>query len=163
MIIKFDQTNQKGITLVEIVVIITIAAMVLTITTISFFRFRQSFYFDSMLNSIVESVNYAKLKSKTGKLNEEDTRISYGVVFDSDKYIVFEGDSFDPDDENNNEYEIPVGFSLDVVCTPADNGTIVFDPIIGETANTCVVNILNSSSDVLGRVQIDRTGISEAY
>lgn len=155
--------EEKGYTLVEIIITMSITAIVVVSMTLSIFTFRNNVQYDILLNKIIESANYAKLKSMIGKLDSQGQRSSYSVKFLEGRIVEFEGDVYTEGAASNIEYEVPVGLRLSSICLPQDNGTVTFAAITGENSNTCNVYIYKfEEATPMGSVVIGKFGVEQA-
>jgi prepilin-type N-terminal cleavage/methylation domain-containing protein len=155
--------NQKGVTLIEIIIVIAVTSVIATVTTFSVLKFRDSIQYDILLNSLVESTDSAKMKAVTSKLDNGGSRISYGVRFFDDRFVEFEGELYVEGAGTNTEYQLPVGLHLSSTCLPIDNGTVVFSPILGENNNNCTIYIYRMEQVTpIGSVIINKFGVQHA-
>lgn len=156
-------TNDYAYTLVEIVLTTGLIAIVSTVISLSFLRFRDGMQYDILINQITESINFAKIKATTSKLDEGGNRISYGVKFSDNQIIEFNGDAYVEDAETNAVYDVPIGLRLSTLCSPNNNGEIYFSPITGEAENICTIFIYKFEQTLpAGSVVVQPYGIQEA-
>jgi len=156
--------NQKGITLVEIIIVIAITGIISSIAAFGVLKFRDSIQYNILLNSIVESTNNVKMKAMTSRLDESDTRISYGIIFFENRYVEFEGDTYVEGADTNVEYQVAIGLRLSSTCSPTDNGTVVFSPITGENTNMCTIYIYRLEQVTqIGNIAISKYGVQQAF
>lgn len=80
----------RAFTLIEILIIISIALIILALTIPMGVKFFQSQNLDETVNDILETLRRAQNQALTQKNDS-----SFGVKFLSDSYILFQGDSFD--------------------------------------------------------------------
>lgn len=155
--------NNKGYTLVEIIITLGLTAVMVAGVTVAMFQFRDNVEYDILLNKIVESVNFSKLKAMNSKLDSSDARSRYSVKFFSNRIVEFEGDVYTEGADANIEYEVPVGLNLSYSCSPVNNGEISFNAIIGENTNNCTIYILKLEQVLpAGSVVIGKFGVTQA-
>ncbi|MDD3647141.1 MAG: prepilin-type N-terminal cleavage/methylation domain-containing protein [Candidatus Dojkabacteria bacterium] len=158
-----EKNSEKGYSLVEIAIVISLGAIVVTMVTFAVFTFRNTIQYDILLNQIVESVNFSKNRALSGRLNDEGSRVGYGVKFFNDTYVEFVGDQYEESDTRNVVNNVPFGLHLDCSCSIDVNDEIVFSAVEGMSNNICTVNIYRSESDdPVGVVVIGRYGIEQA-
>lgn len=156
--------NKQGYTLVEIVITIALTAVVVAVFAYAMLNFRNNVQYDILLNRVVESVNYAKTKSMSAKLDSQALRSSYSVKFFENKIVEFEGDIYVEGADTNIEYEVPFGLELSSSCTPVDDGVVSFSAVKGENENSCTVGIHKFEAvSPTGTVYIGRYGVQQAY
>ena len=158
-----DISGERGYTLVEIIIAMALTAVVATAMAFAFLNFRNNVLYDILLNRIGESVNYAKLKGITSKLDSQDLRSSYSVKFFADRIVEFEGDTYVEGDDANIEYEVPVGLRITSTCSPVDNSVVTFFAITGENSNYCTISIYKfEQAYPTGSVYIGKYGVEQA-
>lgn len=155
--------NTKGYTLIEIIITMAIGAIVISATVLGLFSFRSGFEYDILLNQVVESANYSKLKAVSSVLDLSESRISFSVKFFEDKIVEFEGEEYVEGADNNVEYEVPIGLRLSSTCSPNDNGTVIFAPITGVNSNSCTIYIYKFEQiNPTGSIVIGKFGVEQA-
>lgn len=156
--------NEKAFSLVEIIIVISLSTVVFTLTMFALYNFRNNVVYDVVLNEVTESVNYVKLKSMTALLDSNNLQSDYSVVFFSDRFVEFEGDTYVEGASANVEHDVPVGISLSTNCSPVDNGTVTYSVILGTNNNSCAVSIYRiEQAYPVGNVIIGKYGIEYSY
>ncbi len=155
--------NNKAYTLIEIIIVMSLSGILVGASVLSLFTFRNNFIYDSLLNQIVESVNYSKTKAVASVLDESENRIKHGVKIFEDRIVEFQGEEYTEGADKNVEYDVPFGLRLSSECSPQDNGEVSFSPITGENGNTCTINIYKFE-DVksIGTVLVSKYGVEQA-
>jgi prepilin-type N-terminal cleavage/methylation domain-containing protein len=155
--------KNKGFTLTEIIITIALIALVVTLITIGVLNFRNNIEYDILLNKIVESLQFAKMKAVTGKWDSSGSRSSYSIKFFESRFVEFEGDTYVEGGSENIEHEIPLGLRLDPSCSPVDNGIVTFSPIEGENSNSCTIDIYKlEETTPAGSVIVGKHGVTQA-
>jgi len=163
-LIFMKKINDRGYSLVEIVITIALGAVLISAISLSLFTFRNNVEYDILFNEIIESINNSKSLAVVSKLDSTDNRSSFSVKFMENKFVEFEGDIYLEGNESNVEHYIPIGFRLGSVCSPNDDGTVTFSPVSGESVQSCIVSIYKLEDAMpAGTLLIDRYGLEQAY
>ncbi len=128
--------NNKGFTLIEIVIVIAILAVIFSFGLFISFDFYKSYSFGSEKNVIVSILQKARNQS-LNNINQ----LPHGVHFEASPsltYTIFEGASFSSSSPNN----IPIGASYNV--TIAD---LPFDVIFAQLSATSTNRIITVTSN----------------
>lgn len=154
---------EKGFSLVEIALVLSLGAIVVTIVSFSVINFRNTVQYDILLNQLVESVNSSRMKAFSGRLDDSEQRTSYGVKFLDDSFIEFVGDQYEESDTRNIAYSVPLGLRLETFCTTENNGEVVFSPVEVQNGNSCTISIYKSElTDPVGNVVVGKYGVEQA-
>ena len=145
---------KKGITVLEIVVVVTILGILIVIIFPSFSKMRES----QVIKNAVEDVKSVLHSAKSQSLASIDSS-EYGVYFQSDKIIIFKGEIFSVESPDNRITEIilPAGISditLDGVSS--STGDLYFKRLSGTPSKTGTVTI--STSSISKIITISGTG-----
>ncbi len=153
---------KQGVSLLEVVISISLIATIASISTISFIQFRNTFVQDFVLESIVESVNYTKMRALASEIDSNKSRNSFSIIFFTDRFIEFEGDTYYENGSNNYLTNLPNGFSLSSNCSPENNGIITFESVTGINLNECTIHVLKSGR-ITSTIVIGKYGIEKVY
>lgn len=131
----------KGITLLEVVIVIAIIGILLTITTFSFSQFRNARALTQSRDTVISVLSEARSRTLASVNGEQ-----YGVHILSDRVVLFVGSTYDPLSTTNElfYYESPV--VLGSVSLNGGGSTIVFQKISGIT-NSYGTIVLQKGSD----------------
>jgi prepilin-type N-terminal cleavage/methylation domain-containing protein len=161
--LKSINRMQRGYSLIEIILTIGIGAIIATTITFGLFNFRDNVQYDIVINEMVESVDYAKVRAMKSQLDAAGQKSNYGVIFFEDSFVEFEGNGYVEGLDSNVLHNIPFGFSLDVTCDDLGN-SIVFARVTGINSNPCEIDIYKwEDNEPTGSVVIGPYGVEEAY
>jgi prepilin-type N-terminal cleavage/methylation domain-containing protein len=113
-----------GFTLIELIVAISIIAIIGGISVSTFYTARPSKERGTIADGIAAVLEQAKADAIAGKNGE-----NYGVYFASTSYVYFGGNSYNSSDSNNKNYQIPSGWQLNE--TIPGGSSVIFIRITG--------------------------------
>jgi len=143
----------KGITLVEVVLVIVVLGIIFSIALPEFAKMRERQVLKSGVEEIISSVN--KARSRTlASINS----FSYGVHFESDKVIIFKGTSFSSGDANNETVNIVAPASISPINLSGGASDIYFNRLSG--APNITGNVVISTTNFTKTITISATGIA---
>jgi prepilin-type N-terminal cleavage/methylation domain-containing protein len=127
---KINNSN-KGFSLIEILVVISIISIVLSIAVINGRNFNNSIDLENTVKSVDAKIKLAKAYS-IGAKNETN----YGVHFEADKVVVFRGSAFIDGAPTNENFIFSSKIKINMPVNLAGGGSdLVFDRLVGSTSN----------------------------
>lgn len=123
--------QNKGFTLPEVLLTLSILAILFAITSVNLYRVVPSASLNEALEIFLADVKSQQLQAMMGWSNDAN-QYSYGVKFMGSKYILFRGGAYSSSSPLNYEVNLPYGLS---VSSTFLNNELVFDPIYGEIKN----------------------------
>jgi prepilin-type N-terminal cleavage/methylation domain-containing protein len=152
-------SKNKGITLIEILLAISIAAIVTSIGFASFYQWRTNValinQIDEIKSQIVE-VRQLAISAADGK--------NWGIHLEDENYIVFSGDSYNELDPNNKTASLRSASILNPEASLSDgiggfSSDLIFTKFTGYTANTGTIELMyNNNPDFTRSITIDDLG-----
>jgi len=121
---------KKGLTLIEVLVVIGILAILFSLGTVIFGSFTRKDQALVEARRIEAILNEAKIKTISGFSLGEGQNLNFGVYFQTDRYVLFPGLTYDPQDSRNQEFLLPV--SLEIVPIFFPENSVVFEKVTGE-------------------------------
>ena len=133
-----NTTQQKGVTLVEILVIVAIIGILFAIVGLPFLKFRQQQALQNTTNAVVSVINEARTKT----LAAVNSSV-YSVRIQSDRVILFSGASYNSADTTNQTtlFETPITGTWSLQPTPGTTDTITFVRLTGTTTNSGTITL----------------------
>src|SRR5258706_7052424 len=122
----------QGFTLVELLIVMGIALIILGMITFNLAGTQRSTSINASVNKIVADIDSQRLKSMSGTTVSPSASDSFGVSFQSNKYVLFHGTAFNSGDSSN--YSVNLDNSVLVSSTFPGN-VVVFSQASGEVAN----------------------------
>jgi prepilin-type N-terminal cleavage/methylation domain-containing protein len=117
---------QKGITVVEILIVIAILGIIAVVVLPQFSKMRDGQVFNNSINTIVESLT----KAKSETLASVDG-YNYGVQFENNRVIIFRGDTFNSQDANNRIYSLTSPASITNISLSGGGSNLYFNKFSG--------------------------------
>lgn len=135
----------KGISLIEIIIVISIIAILVAIVIPNFSQFKKQQSLQTTKEDIISLLNEARNSTISSK-----NSTTYGIHFQSDKAILFAGTTFA---ESPNNKEIDFGSYVEIPTSGGINlngggSDVVFNRITGDTLNngTIVIQLVNDAT-----------------
>jgi prepilin-type N-terminal cleavage/methylation domain-containing protein len=125
--------NQKGFTLLEIVLAMSVLAILLGIATINLMGATNKTYQTTTATTLYVDLRSQQVKAMNGDTEGSGTTGAYGVYFQPTQYILFRGNSYSPINPTNFAVKIPTDVNFTNILFP--NSQIVFASGSGEFAN----------------------------
>ena len=147
--------NHRGFTLIELLVVIALFSTILMLATVNLFKPVSSAKIDSVSSDIVSVTREAQNKAMNTHTQGQVLTSPYGIHFETNRYILFKGASFNASDPNNFVVNVPQGL---VISPNLPSSNVVFQQISGEVAgsdnskNTVCLKETSSNKTVLIRV-----------
>lgn len=149
----FSRINNEGFTLVELGVVIGILATLLGLTTISLTSVQQKTSINSTVQTIISDMKAQQIKAMVGDTEGRPLASAYGVHFDTNEYVLFNGSTYSSSDTTN--FVVPLPSNLECT-TPTD---VIFSQIGGELGNATSITIANQTGGEQKTIQLNRYGV----
>ena len=129
--------NQSGFTLIELVVVFGILLMISGLVTFSLISNQRIASVTSAIDGLVSDMSSQQTKAMLGA--GASNGISYGIYFQADKYVLFQGKIYDPLDTNNFTVEIDSGLTISSI--------LLSNPLIFSAGTGTVSAFLNGQDN----------------
>lgn len=128
----------KGLTLIEILIVVALLAVLMGLTVPVGLRFLSNEQLTSAVDDVVQTLRRAE---ELSRIQERDS--SYGVFFTSSGYTFFKGSSYSGRDTAYDEiYTLPSGVSATTNLTASD---IVFGKLNGIPDESGLISLMNNA------------------
>ena len=127
--VKYSFKNNNAFTLVELILIMGLFSLLVMISGINLIKPQVSASIDTTVNQIVSDLKSQQIKSMSGSTDGLSSSQNFGIYFESDKYTLFTGSSYNSSDSRNFIVHLATGLSLSNNLTSSQ---IVFSKINGE-------------------------------
>ena len=101
---KLVAANMKktaGMTLVELLVVIALVSILFGLSTIGIFSTQQKVVTSSFITTLIADLKQQQIKAMIGDTEGRLTHDSYGIYFESNRYILFHGTTYIPGEATN--------------------------------------------------------------
>ncbi len=123
----------KGLTLVEVIIVIGIISILTSFSGFSLIRSRNVASMDSVTATIISDIRSQQLKSMNGNIQIGNQSPYNGIYFKPDGYVLFRTQTYESSNSDNYEINLSVDNQFSVINLP-DN-QIVFSDLGGEILN----------------------------
>ena len=156
---KSVKRYQKGLTLIELIVVIGILSTLFGIALVSILNIRVITTNNTSVSVIISDLKNQQIKSMTGDTEGRGAPDNYGIKIFSDQYVLFHGMIYDPAVIDSFAVPVESGYTLN---TTFPNGTILFASGSGELVefiqNKNAITITNTSSGQSKTIQLNKYG-----
>jgi len=144
----------KGVTLIELLVVVGIF-IILTAISVPAFRYFQRE--SDLNNSTQEIINTLRLAQNKTLASEKES--NYGVHFETEKFVLFKGTSYNPSAANNEIHNLPKNVEIYEISLAGGGAEVVFERLTGETNQSGKVSLrLKSDFSKTRTVGIESSG-----
>jgi prepilin-type N-terminal cleavage/methylation domain-containing protein len=146
----------EGLTLIEVLVAVSIIALVSTVSIYGFIKTSRSQALSKNSYMILTVLNQARSHTLASKDNS-----AYGVYFEANRMILFKGEVFNPSDEENKSILLPSTVSISTISLSGQN-QVAFERLTGRALQygTLVLTLVSDPADIQV-ITIHRSGVSE--
>lgn len=146
---------QKGFTILELLIVVSIIAVLATIITLSFSSFRNS----SALQTASENAISVLNKARSNTIASKDG-YQYGVHFDTNSLTIFRGGSFTSGDSNNEVYALDMAIQVSATSFVGGGADVIFQKFTGKTDQygMATLQVISEPAKVVV-ISIEQTGV----
>ncbi len=144
---------EKGITIVELLVVIAVLGIIFSITLPQFSKIRENQVLKNGVTEILSSISKARSQTLSSLQSSE-----YGVHFQPDKVIIFKGVVFDVGATNNETIDIISPATISSIVIDGGGSDIYFNRLSGSPSKTGTVTV--SSANYSKIITISATGMT---
>lgn len=133
----------RGFTLLEIIIVISILAILLSIILPSLTNFRQKSILNTETQEMTTLINKARLSSMSSKNDQQ-----YGIHFEAGKIVLFEGTTYTAGAGTNEEHLFNTALTLAPITINGGGAETVFQKITGSTNqnSTTTLKVVTNTS-----------------
>jgi Tfp pilus assembly protein FimT len=146
--------KNRGITLVEIMVIIAVIGILSAVVTSQFFAVKRLQVLKNAGEDIVAGIHKAKSQTLASLYSD-----NYGVHFQADKIVIFRGTVYNSGDPNNENIDIVSPATVSSITLSGGGSELYFNRLSGMPNKTGTVGIsLTSDPSINKTITISATG-----
>ncbi len=142
---------KKGITLIEILIVLAVIAILIAVVVPQFSRMREN---QTIKNAVVDVISTIS-RARSSTLASIDSS-EYGVHFESNQVIIFKGTSYSAVDPENETIDITSPASISAITLSGGSTDLYFSRLTGAPSKTGTITI--SSTNFSKIVTISATG-----
>ena len=149
---------KSGLTLIEIIIVLAIFVIIILVgnnITSSLFSFGKEKILDkemAKIKSELEEARVLTLASKGG--------VSYGIHFDTEQIVLFQGSSYLPNSPSNSTENIDFKVNISNVALTGGGNEVMFQKISGETNQSGNITIaLKNDATKTRNILVTKTGL----
>lgn len=154
------KNNQSGFTLIEILIVLFIVGVILVLPSFSLWGISRSEALLSSTREVAGVLHQAQTYTIAGKSTDGQQPISYGIYFQPGYYVLFSGSSYNANDTNNEQTDLPQGISFSQIQIP--NNTVLFTQVTGQVtsfdASSNYVELQDANTGNIERITITQLG-----
>jgi len=125
---KTTDQAKNGFTLVELITVIAIISVLMTIGVPSYRTYQKRIELDQQAEQIISILRQAQNQSVTSFHNQ-----NFGVHFEEDRFILFEGEIYSPADPDNITYNLPSTLQIYDINLAGGGTDVIFSKLRGVT------------------------------
>lgn len=152
---------KKGFTLIELLLVSGMSAILFGLIIFSLVGFRNTSSQQSSTASLVSDIKSQQFKAMMGETEGRADSDNYGIYFYADRYVLFHGSSFNPNDSTNFTVDLPEDLAIESVSFP--NSVIIFEKLSGEIlgfvpgSDSLTIRALNVNKEIV--ITLNRYGV----
>lgn len=123
--------NQKGLTLIELIVVMGILLILFSFTSVNLLNIQKTTSLNLTADTLISDFSSLQNKAMQGIGTAGET--SYGIYFEVDKYTLFKNSSYSPTDPTNFVVNLSDGEYFSNITFPGNE--VVFNGVSGEINN----------------------------
>ncbi len=132
--------HKKGFSALEIIIVVAIVAMLLAVAVPSLEKMKQN----QVLKSAVSDISSTLDKAKSQTLSSVNS-LEYGIHFESNKIVMFEGSTYSASDSTNETVLISTPAYISNINLTGGATDLYFDKLSGTPNKTGNITISNAS------------------
>jgi prepilin-type N-terminal cleavage/methylation domain-containing protein len=132
MVSKILKQDNKGFTIIEMVIVITIFSILVSLTYTNFIRPQRSVNARSIISILRNDVRHQQLKTMFSQNSTLNNSRAHGIYFDSYSYTLYTNSSYSLGDGTNFTVDLPTNFEFSTINFPS--GELNFGSVDGSVA-----------------------------
>lgn len=157
--------NEQGITFIEVLVVSGILTVLFAFTYISLRGIKPTASFQTTLTTLVSDVRNQQLRAMTGDAQGGASASNYGIRFETDRYILFQGSTYSSLDTSN--FVVMLDSNLEFSSITFLNNAVVFTKgvgdVVGYTGGANSLTLRNKLNNSTKTMQVNRLGVITSF
>jgi prepilin-type N-terminal cleavage/methylation domain-containing protein len=149
-----SQITNNGVTLVELIIVMSMMGILLGLVTIALSNVRQRTTLTALTQTFVSDIRQQQIKAMAGDTQGGGAASSYGVRIDANSYVLFRGATYNPIDTTNFTVDLEDNFQF---ISPGID--IVFLQRSGEILIPTSVGLQDTTNSYTKTIQLNRYGV----
>jgi prepilin-type N-terminal cleavage/methylation domain-containing protein len=146
---------EKGFTLVEVALVVSLFLILVGIATVNLFQFQHKSQLPATVNSFIADYKEQQIKAMVGDTEGSSAVSNYGIHFDTTSYTLFRNTY------GTGNFAISLPSSIQV-STTFSNSQVVFQKGTGELGGTGTITFLDAANGGQTRLTINKLGVITA-
>lgn len=151
---------QSGVTLIELMIVLSIISILLTLTTVNVTQLIPKANVNATIDTLITDLKAQQQKSMLGETEGGSTAQQYGVHIDPGQYVLFAGASYSASVASNSAFPVISSVQLS---TTFPNGNILFSRGSGEIPDyataSSTVTILDTATQQTKTIYLNQYGV----
>ncbi len=152
---------KKGVTLIELMVVLSIVMLLFGLITLNLSNIYTTSSLEASGDVLINDIKSQQMKAMLGDTEGRASADAYGIYFEPDKYILFHGFVYNPSDASNFTINLEGNLRFNTILFPSSS--IIFNPLSGETVGYVsgqdTVVLKDNSAGKQKTIQVNRMGI----
>lgn len=146
--------TDRGFTLIETIVVVSTIVTLLGFITISLVRSQQTASLISTEEILVADLKQQQLKSMIGDTEGRSASDSYGIHFDSNRYVLFYGPTYSSTDASNSTINLESSMQFN-----SPGLEVIFSRLNGEIISATIIELQDNTNFKLKRIYLNTLGV----
>ncbi len=154
-LLRSARNDDGGFTLIEVIVVVAVTAIIATIIVKSYSLFNIKVSLESDVGRVATALYRARADTIVGRGG-----LQYGVHFDSNKAVLFQGASYSSGASTNKNFPFSTRVSITSVSLSGGGNEVIFDKLTGTTVNFGTIKFGTSGvASATSTITISNNGI----
>ena len=153
-------SDQRGLTLIELIVVITLMMVLITLTTINITPVLPKANLATVSATLIADLKHQQLKAMEGATDGQSPAQAYGVHIQTNQYVLFTGSTYSVNDPLNRVILVPETTDLTTVFP---NSILLFDRgsgnINGYTPGVDTITLTDDATNLTQTITLNRYGV----
>ena len=145
--------NEKGITTLEILLVIGIIVLIGAATVGSYSSFLTRNASATITWDVTDALRRARVQAMSGRFDTD-----WGVHFEADSYVLFQGSTYSASEPSNEDFELPAGYSIDSISLNGGGSNIIFNQVDGDTEEYGSVTVVSTEGGNSKVISVNAAG-----